>query len=201
MTIKLMMVSTFALTLILTCAIPPSASATKYIWRDCSPSDQTKIRAAVTWLKRNVGKIDDKMGRGGLMKWPGKSRKKFIKKLDKTLKIRCRSAKSKMCTPKEVDENTHRTTRGRVIPIVHQRRIDLCLNHIADSGVTDEEDAAHLTSVIAHEIAHLIRLNAHRKSCIKKYEKPKFSQSVGLATFHAYMKTRYRSSDYTSRCP
>ena len=178
-----------------------AANATEYVWKDCGSADRTKIRAAVKWLKTNLSKIDDNMGKRGLMSWPGKSRDKFIKKLDKKLSIRCRSAASKMCAPKEVGTGVFRTTRGRVIPILHQRRIDLCLDNIAKSGDSAREDTAYLTSVIAHEIAHLIRLNTHRTTCVKKYEKPRFSQSVGLATFHAYMQTRYQSTDYTSRCP
>lgn len=194
-------ISTMLLTFALSTMALSAASATEYVWKDCGSADRAKIRAAVKWLKTNVSKIDNKMGKRGLMSWPGKSRDKFIKKLDKKLKIRCRPANSKMCTPKEVGTGVFRTTRGRVIPILHQRRIDLCLDNIANSGDSAEEDAAYLASVIAHEIAHLIRLNAHRTSCVKKYEKPRFSQSVGLATFHAYMGTRYQSADYTSRCP
>ena len=148
-----------------------------------------------------MDKIDRKMGRNGLMSWPGKSRNKFVNKLDKKLKIRCRDADSKMCTPKEVGDNVFRTRRGRVIPILHQRRIDLCLKNIADSGKDEDEDAAYLASIIAHEIAHLVRLNAHRTKCVNKYSKPRFSQSVGLAVYHAAMETTFRSSDYTSRCP
>ena len=178
-----------------------SAYATEYIWKECSSSDRRQIKASIRWLKSNMNKLDAKMGKNGLKDWPGWSRKKFIKKLDKKLKIRCRRSDSKMCTPKQVSENLTQTTRGRVIPILHQRRIDLCLDNIENSGKSTQEDQAHLTSVIAHEIAHLVRLNAHRTNCVKKYKKPRFSQSVGLATFHAYMGTRYRSSEYTSRCP
>jgi len=189
------------MSLILVLLFAGSANATEYVWKDCNSSDKSKIKTSVNWLKSNMSKIDAKMGKNGLKDWPGKSRKKFVKKLDKKLKIRCRRSDSKMCTPKQVSTNVTRTTRGRVIPILHQRRIDLCLDNIENSGDNAQEDQAYLTSVIAHEIAHLVRLNAHRTNCVKKYEKPRFSQSVGLATFHAYMGTRYRSSEYTSRCP
>lgn len=177
------------------------AQATEYTWKDCSKSEKTKIETAVNWLKNNMSKIDAKMGKNGIKSWPGKSRDKFIAKLDKKLKFRCRQATSKMCTPKEVSPNILRTTRGKVIPILHQRRIDLCLANIADSGNSEEEDEAYLVAVIAHEIGHLIRLNAQHKNCVQKYENPRFSQSLGLATFHARVNTEYKASEYTSRCP
>jgi len=178
-----------------------SAHGTTYKWKDCNSSQKNQIKAAVKWLKNNISKIDAKMGKNGLKKWPGKSRSKWKAKLDKKLKIRCRKADSRMCKPKEVGDGLFRTTRGKVIPILHQRRIDLCMENIKNSGVNATEDAAALASVIAHEIAHLVRLNAHRTKCKKKYEKPRFSQSVGLAVYHGYMKTTYKSSDYTRNCP
>jgi hypothetical protein len=99
------------------------------------------------------------MGKNGLMDWPGGSRSKFAKKLRSRLKIRCIDSKSK-CDP-----TGKKTLRGRVVPILAQRRIALCTNNIAStSSKTGESEIALYIGVLAHEVAHLVRVNSHRKS-------------------------------------
>lgn len=153
----------------------------------CTSSEKTTITNALQWLIDNIGKVDKKMGKNGLKDWPGRSKKKFTKKLEKKLKFACVSERRRCQKSKDGS-----ILRGRVVPILHQRRVTLCTNHLSGD--------AEYVSVIAHEIAHLVRLNKHRRKCKKKYEKPRFSQSVGLAAFHAYEGTAYESADYTKYC-
>lgn len=171
-------------------AVPAMATAkgTKFVFKNCSLSEKSSIKNAVGWLKNNHNKIDSKMGKNKLMKWPGKSHKKFKKKLKKTLKFSCISEKKRCNKAKK----NGATLGGRTVPVLHQKRIALCTNNLSSN--------AWYTAVIAHEIAHLIRINSHRKKCKDKYTKPRFSQSVGLAVYHAYTNTTYKSSDYTKNC-
>ena len=147
--------------------------------KDCSSSAAKKIDAAVTWLRDNITKVDQKMGKNNLMDWPGKSRKKFLRKLDKKLKFVCRDERN-VCTKKK--------WVGHVVPILHQKRVALCTNLLSSQ--------ADYVRVIAHEISHLVRLNKHRRKCEDKYKKPRFSQSLGMAASHAYKGTNYNSASY-----
>ena len=70
--------------------------ATTYTFVDCTSKNKEDIKDAVKWLKNNMSKIDKKMGKNGLKDWPGKSRKKFIAKLDKKLKFKCKKKDTKM---------------------------------------------------------------------------------------------------------
>ena len=166
-----------------------SAYAIDLEYKDCTSADKTAIRSAVVWLKNNISKVDAKMGKNKLMDWPGKSRGKFLKKLDKKLKFVCKHDKNK-CLPNE--DGT--VLFGKVVPVFKQRTIQLCTQNFSGQQ-------HHFVGTIAHEIAHLIRLNAHRLKCKDKYTKPRFSQSVGLAAKHAYRSTAYNASDYTRYCP
>ncbi len=174
--------------LMLCLAVPASALAGKVTFKGCSSTDKTKINSALSWLKSNMSKIDARMGKNRLMDWPGKSRSKFVKKLSKNLKFVCKNDKRKC---KKSDDGT--VLYGQVVPIFAQKTIQLCTNNFVGKQV-------HYVSTIAHEIAHLVRLNAHRTNCKKKYKNPRFSKSVGLAVKHAYENTSYNYKDYTKRC-
>ena len=179
----------FCTALMTTLFLGGSAHAIDLEYKNCSSADKIAIRDAVVWLKNNMSKLDAKMGKNKLMNWPGKSRNKFDKKLDKKLKFVCKND-SKKCQPNE--DGT--VLFGQVVPVFKQRTIQLCTQNFSGHQ-------HHFVGTIAHEIAHLIRLNAHRLKCKDKYTKPRFSQSVGLAAKHAYKNTAYNSSDYTKNCP
>ncbi len=164
------------------------AFAAKIKYKNCSKTDERNIKDALSWLKNNMSKVDRKMGKNGLKDWPGGSRKKFVKKLDKNLKFVCKNDKRKCKKNKDGS-----VLMGKVVPVFKQKTIQLCTNNFFDGQV-------NYVATIAHEIAHLIRLNAHRTSCKKKYEKPRFSQSVGLAAYHAYKSSTYKASNYTRWC-
>ncbi len=158
---------------------------------DCNELEENKIHSAVNWLKQNLSALDQQMGKNKLVEWPGNSRKKFKKKLGKKLKFVCISQKKK-CGK----------LLGIVYPVVAQKRINLCTNSIRDyaDGWAIPRGAAY-AHVIAHEIAHLVRLNAHRNQCRDKYVKPRFSRTLGLAAEYAFRGMTYQASDFDSACP
>ena len=160
------------------------AGAGELTFKDCSATDKKNIKSAISWIKGNMGQIDRKMGKNGLMDWPGKSRKRFVAKLDKKLIFKCKNEKKK-CKPR--DDGT--VLMGKVVPVFKQRTIQLCTNNFFAGK-------ANYAGTIAHEVAHLIRLNAHRLKKCRKYTNPRFSQSVGMATFHAYEKKTYKAKNY-----
>ena len=166
-------------------ATPALAGDIKF--KNCSSSDQTNIKSALKWLKNNMAKIDSRMGKNRLMKWPGKSRSKFVKKLSKNLKFVCKNDKKK-CKPNR--DGT--VLMGKVVPVFAQKTIQLCTNNYGGQ--------VNYVSTIAHEIAHLVRLNAHRTNCEKMYKNPRFSKSVGLAAKHGFNGNQYNYRDYTKHC-
>lgn len=177
---------------------PSAAVAGTVTFQGCSTTEKGKINDALYWLKTNQSRIDSKMGQRGLMAWPGSSRQKFIAKLKKNLIFACVST-TNQC---QVDENDTSMLLGKVIPVFQQNRVQLCTNNIRRAANDENKSQLSLYAhVIAHEIAHLIRLNAHRPNCVKKYENPRFSKSVGLAVENAYRNTNYQSSYYTANCP
>ena len=58
-------------------------------YKSCSPSEVKEIDTALAWLKSHISQIDARMGKNNLANWPGRSRDKFIKKLDKILIFAC----------------------------------------------------------------------------------------------------------------
>lgn len=174
---------------LLTPSLSVPAFAGKLRIKKCSAAEKASIRHAHAWLKKNVRNIDRQMGRNGLMDWPGKSRKKFIKKLNKRLKVVC--INDRMKCRKARKNGT--ILMGRTVPILHQRRVALCANSFTSQ--------ADYVSTLAHEIGHLIRLNVHRTNCVKRYRHPRFAQSLGLAAFHAYNGVDYNAADYIRYCP
>lgn len=164
----------------------------------CKSSEKTKIKTAINWLKNNMSKLDSRMGKNKLMAWPGSSRTKFKKKLNKNLKFLCINDKKKC----KVEAGDTSMLLGQVVPVFAQKKVHLCTKNMqtaADNwGISVQ---AKYVGVIAHELAHLIRLNAHRTNCVKKYSQPRFSQSVGFAAEYGYIGDTYNSTDYTKLCP
>ncbi|MFN3200343.1 MAG: hypothetical protein ACE366_18235 [Bradymonadia bacterium] len=169
--------------------ISTSASAGTITFKGCSASDQSNIKQAVQWLKDNISKIDAKMGKGALMSWPGNSRKKWLAKLDKDLKFVCKNAKKKC----QRVSKSGTVLYGQVVPVFQQKTVQLCTNHFT-RGMSD------YVGTIAHEIGHLVRLNAHRTNCKKLCEKPRFSQSVGIAAEIAYTGGSYSAKACKKSC-
>ncbi len=154
---------------------------------DCNDGETEKIDQSVRWLQQNMAAIDGQMGRNGLMDWPGNSRENFSDKLSEELKFYCINQKNK-CT-RERD-----TLLGKVYVGVAQKRVNLCTENIREVADTLGVDRQSLyTAVVAHELGHLVRLNAHRASCEDSFTRPRFSQALGLA-----VEAAYRGLDYSS---
>ncbi len=183
---------TFALLCLAALFVPTTTHARKLDFKGCSAKEKKDIKAAVKWLVNHYGDISKKMGRNGLKKWPGKSKSKLKKKLaEKNLKFKCISEKKK-CQPK-VKGATTTQLRGRTVPVFHQKRVALCTNVLSDQ--------ADMAAVIIHELAHLVRINAHRTKCKKRCTKPRFSESVEQAALWAHTGTAYSASSCANSCP
>jgi hypothetical protein len=158
---------------------------------DCSVADDGRIRFAVAWLQDNVPLITAKMMESThLMSWPGNSRENFEQKLNRDLKFVCISQKDKC-----------EDLWGIVYPVVAQGRINLCSAQIRQAAGSDpvKLDALFI-HVVAHEIGHLVRLNAHKNDCEERYTDPGFSYAVGLAAEYAFLDEPYDPSRYTAGC-
>lgn len=172
--------------------VPATAHARKLDFKNCNATEKKEIKSAVSWLVDNFDAVSSKMGKNGLLKWPGKSKKKLRKKLtEKNLKFKCISEK-KQCDPK-VKGTTTTQLRGKAVPVLHQKRVSLCTHAITTKG--------DRVAVIIHELAHLVRINAHRTKCTKRCEQPRFSESVEQAAFWAYTGTAYSKSACSASCP
>lgn len=164
-------------------AAPALAARPDLKFKDCSQAEQAKITRAFQWLIDNLDKVDAKMGRNGLMDWPAGSRQKFAKKLTKRTQVRCINDK-KVCQKAKI--------YGRSVPVLHQKRVDLCTRLFKDD--------VDYTTTIAHELSHLVRMNAHRKKCEDMYLKPRFSQSVDLAVWAAMSGREYDGKAWAKGC-
>jgi hypothetical protein len=161
---------------------------------DCKDLEAEKIVVGVRWLQDNLAAIDAQMGRNGLMAWPGNSRANFEQKLSKQLKFYCINDKNK-CEDGSL--------RGIVHPVVAQKRINLCTQNMRDDadarGISRQSYYIHL---IAHEIGHLVRINAHRSDCRERFSNPRFSQALGLAAEAAHRGVSYDADQFLSwYCP
>jgi hypothetical protein len=174
-------------------ALPTVAQAQNLSFTDCSATARRNATLAVVWLQNSLHRLDAEMGENNLMDWPGNSRSKFRRKLRKRLRIRCISSR------RRCEARGGFALQGRVVPVLHQRRIALCVNNFDKSSRGAE--LADFIMVIAHEVGHLVRFNSHRRKCSDRYYRPRFSQSVGLAAKHAALGTDYSASTYASKCP
>jgi hypothetical protein len=161
---------------------------------DCSALETEKIEFAVEWLSENLPLIDDQMGHNGLMDWPGNSRENFKDKLSKELKFYCINEKNKC------DDGG---LKGIVHPVVAQKRINLCTQNIRDDadarGISRQSRYIH---TIAHEIGHLVRINAHRNDCREEFTDPRFSTALGMAAESAHRGVDYDADDFIALyCP
>jgi len=149
----------------------------------CSSTDSKRIGQAVEWLQDNLTSIGAKMLESSpyLMYWPGNSRENFREKLDKDLKFVCINEKDK-CN----------RLWGITYPIVAQQRINLCTTNLNQAGGGDAVKTDSLyVHVVAHEIGHLVRLNAHSSSCVKRYTEGTFSDALGFAAEYAFLGIPY----------
>jgi hypothetical protein len=157
---------------------------------DCTAAETADIELAVEWLSENLSAIDGQMGRNGLMNWPGNSRENFRDKLSKELKFYCINDKNK-CGDGGL--------KGIVHPVVAQKRINLCAQNIRDDassrGISRQSRYIH---TIAHEIGHLVRINAHRSGCSERFTNPRFSMALGLAAEAAHRGIDYDASEFVA---
>ncbi len=146
----------------------------------CPHDAQEAIDTAITWVKKNMRKIDQQMGQNHLMAWPRKSRKNYRKKLNKPLKFMC-ADHQKLC----------KNWGGSADPVFHPQRIRLCMDQKRDSS--GKLIMSSVIGTMAHEIGHLVRINTHtdRGSSEEKACRPGFSNSVGFAAQYAYMGIDY----------
>jgi hypothetical protein len=157
---------------------------------DCNDGETEKIDQSVRWLQQNMAALDAQMGRNGLMDWPGNSRENFEEKLSKDLKFYCINHKNK-CT-RERD-----SMLGKVYPGVAQKRINLCTQNMRDvAELLGIPRQSFYVQVVAHEIGHLVRLNAHRSNCLESFTNARFSQAVGLAADAAHRAITYNAAQW-----
>jgi hypothetical protein len=161
---------------------------------DCSALETEKIEFAVAWLSENLSAIDDQMGRNGLMDWPGNSRENFKDKLSKELKFYCINEKNKC------DDGG---LKGIVHPVVAQKRINLCTQNIReDADARGIDRQSRYIHTIAHEIGHLVRINAHRNDCREEFTDPRFSTALGVAAESAHRGVDYDADEFIALyCP
>jgi hypothetical protein len=151
---------------------------------DCTDEETEAIDQSVRWLKANMAAIDGQMGRNSLMDWPGNSRANFVDKLNSELHFYCINDKNK-CENKP-------DLLGKVYPVFAQKRVNICGDNIRywagwtgpvleSLGYATLDEQTLYTSVVAHEIGHLIRVNTHRANCERSYTQARFSKALGLA--------------------
>ncbi len=173
-------------------SLPFAAHGRDLDFKDCNKAEKKEIRGALKWLVDHFDDVGKKMGKQGLMEWPGGSKAKLKKKIaEKDLKFACISEKKK-CDPKTKGATTTQL-RGRTVPVFHQKRVALCTN-----ALSGEADYA---AVIIHELAHLVRVNAHKKNCEKRCREPRFSESVEQAALWAHTGTPYDADACAKSCP
>ena len=149
----------------------------------CSSTDSKRIGQAVEWLQDNLTLVGAKMLQSSpyLMYWPGNSRENFSEKLDKHLKFVCINEKNKC------DD-----LWGIVYPVAAQQRINMCTTNLNQAGNGNEfTTASKYVHNVAHEIGHLIRINVHSGSCVKRYTEGTFSDALGFAAEYAFLGTPY----------
>ena len=177
----------FALPALLACLLlATSAHAGKpnLKFKKCKKADEAQIEKAWQWVIDHVDDIAAKMGKDGLSKMSAKQKARYKKKLEKKTNVRCIDDK-KSCKNSKVD--------GYAIPILHQKKIHLCTKELN----ARRDPMREYVIVIAHELAHLVKIQAHRTNCEKYYRNPRFAQSIDLATDSIYSKGSVKSrQDY-----
>lgn len=177
----------------------PSSAPTGYVTLpnvsayDCNDLEVEKIDRSVRWLQDNMALVDAQMGQNGLMDWPGNSRENFVEKLDSELKFYCINHKRK-CRKQMM--------LGIAYPAVAPKRVNLCTANIREYAENVGVGRQSLyVEVVAHEVAHLVRINGHRNVCADQYFRPRFSQALGLAAEAAHRGITYDPDQwYNSRC-
>ena len=166
--------------------LPAFAFASGAETRQCDRQQKKRIRAALTTLKTTLADLDQRLGRNGLSPWLGKSRDRFAKRLTgRTLKMRCHLD----C---EAPKFQVVKLGDWALPIAHGSGLELCLS--------DEMTPEKLVVAVAHGLAHLSRINAHRLTCEERCLKPRFSHSIMLAIYHAQRGSFFDSAQCLSRC-
>ena len=143
----------------------------------CNTVEALTIQQAFNWLRQNMDKLDEQMGKGGLSPWTGRARQRFTERLSK-------SRSRVTCSGKKACEAT---TLSRIrlgawdLPIRHKTKIVLCTAQLSGLG--------QYVVTIAHELGHLVWANADRKACLQRCIQPRMSDSLSLAAYHAWHGT------------
>ena len=155
---------------LIVCTIATQAMARGLDMRGCKKEERKEVHKAVRWLMDNLEGLDARLGTSTLMGWPENIRSKFRTRLAKNdFKVSCWRA------PKCDKYAQDSLLNGAVgYPIFHRRRITLCPDRLPDTGA--------YATVIAHELGHLVYINADRKTCAERCSSPRFSHSLAIAT-------------------
>ncbi len=166
---------------------------------DCTDEETESIDQSVRWLRANMAAIDAQMGRNSLMDWPGNSRENFVDKLNSELHFYCINDKNK-CENKP-------GLLGKTYPGFAQKRVNICGDNIRywagwtapvleELGYATIDEQTLYTTVVAHEIGHLIRANVHRTNCERSYTRARFSKALGLAVEAAGRGIDYDTTEW-----
>jgi uncharacterized repeat protein (TIGR04076 family) len=125
------------------------------------------------------------MGQGGLTPWLGRSRQRFLKRLrGPRIPVRCVS--KKVC---EAQKTGQITLGDWAIPLRHTKPIELCTHALSGIG--------QYVVALAHEIGHMSWGNADKRDCQERCIRPRLSNALTLAAYHAWHGTGHDPS----QCP
>ena len=156
--------------------------------RGCTKEERQEVHTAVRWLMDNLEAIDTRMGTSTLVAWPQNVRAKFRKRLAKNkFKISCWRAPK---CDKYAEKGMVNSVSG--YPIFHRRRITLCPDRLPDTGA--------YATVIAHELGHLVYINADRKTCAERCSTPRLSHSLARATQGTWTDSEFNGLTCLTAC-
>ena len=154
----------------------------------CSEVESLTIGQALNWLRQNMGRLDEQMGKGGLSPWLGRTRDRFTERLNKSHSLVV-CARGTACA-------ASKTARIRLgdwdLPVRHKTRIELCPANLSGIG--------QYVVVIAHELGHLVWANADRRNCLDRCTHPRLSDSLTLAAYHAWHSTGHAAAQCPVMC-
>lgn len=174
----------------------------------CSGADQSRIRAALNWLKVHLTDVDAKLGKNGLMNWPANEREAFRAKLNSPLQFICVDPTA-IADATAAGEATLRCAPdydnpllSRIRPIIGQKRITLCMVNLREYAQRwSIPPQAALIHLIASSISQTLRVEEKRSDCAASYSSPIFSEALGFAAQSAYRGVDYDDERYRRDCP
>ena len=156
----------------------------------CSRTERSQIKTALNWLLDNLPNIDRRLLKNELSDWPGRSRKRFVTRIKKReLTIVCQKKQSR-CSGDKVPYWIE--ADGRRLPVLHSHQIQLCTREL--------RGASDYALVIAHELGHLVWVNAHRKVCADTCLKLRLSRSLEVAVKNEQQGRHYDPTSCLVAC-